>query len=43
MPAGVKAAIREAIRIHGEKTEEEAKDYVAGMEKEGRLIEDCWS
>ncbi len=43
MPAGVRGALREAIRVHGDKTEEEAKDILGAMEKEGRLIEDCWS
>ncbi|KAH8093162.1 riboflavin synthase domain-like protein [Cristinia sonorae] len=43
MPAGVRAAVREAIVKHGGKTEEEAVEYVAAMEREGRLIEDCWS
>ncbi|KAI0070674.1 riboflavin synthase domain-like protein [Panus rudis PR-1116 ss-1] len=43
MPTAVKAAIREAVQEHGGQTEEEAKEYVAAMEREGRLIEDCWS
>ncbi|CAL1697805.1 unnamed protein product [Somion occarium] len=43
MPAGVKAAIRDAIREYGGKSEDEAAEYVATMEREGRLIEDCWS
>lgn len=43
MPTGVKNALREAIQTHYDKTEADAKDYVLMMEKEGRLIEDCWS
>ncbi|TCD66631.1 NAPDH-dependent diflavin reductase [Steccherinum ochraceum] len=43
MPAGVRAAVREAVVKYGGKTEEDAADYVAAMEREGRLIEDCWS
>ena len=43
MPAGVRAAIADAVREHGGKTKDEAKEFVAAMEREGRLIEDCWS
>ena len=43
MPAAVRAAIAHAVRTEGGRTEEEAKEYVAGMEREGRLIEECWS
>ncbi|KAI0798150.1 riboflavin synthase domain-like protein [Abortiporus biennis] len=43
MPTAVKAAIRDAVQKYGEKSEEEAKDFIATMEREGRLIEDCWS
>ena len=43
MPAGVRTAIRAAVVTYGGKTEEEAIEYVADMEREGRLIEDCWS
>jgi sulfite reductase alpha subunit-like flavoprotein len=43
MPAGVKQAIREAAQKYGGKTEDEARDFVIKMEKEGRLIEECWS
>lgn len=43
MPAGVRAAVREAVVKYGGKSEEDAADYVAAMEREGRLIEDCWS
>jgi sulfite reductase alpha subunit-like flavoprotein len=42
MPAGVKQAIREAAQKYGDKTEE-AKDIITTMEKEGRLIEECWN
>jgi sulfite reductase alpha subunit-like flavoprotein len=43
MPAGVKQAIRDVAQKHGGKTEDEAKDFITVMEKEGRLIEECWS
>lgn len=42
MPAGVKQAIREAAETYGGNTQE-ARDLVTKMEKEGRLIEECWS
>jgi sulfite reductase alpha subunit-like flavoprotein len=43
MPAGVKQAIREAAEKYGGKTEDEAKGFVAQLERQGRLIEECWS
>ncbi|PSR76808.1 hypothetical protein PHLCEN_2v8189 [Hermanssonia centrifuga] len=42
MPAGVKLAIQGAAVKFGGKSEGEAKEFVAVMEKEGKLIEDCW-
>lgn len=43
MPAGVKAALRDVLKSAGRKTEVEAEAYVADMERQGRLIEECWS
>ena len=43
MPAAVRVTIAHAVRTEGGRTEEEAKEYVPGMEREGRLIEECWS
>ena len=43
MPAAVKEAIASAAETHGGFSAEEAKKYVHSMEKEGRLIEECWS
>ena len=43
MPAAVRAAIEHAVQVHGGRTEDEAKEYVAKMEREGRLVEECWS
>ena len=43
MPAAVRAAIAHAVQAEGGRTKEEAKEYVAQMEREGRLIEECWS
>lgn len=42
MPAGVKMAVQEAARVHGKMSEDEAKEFIATLEREGRLIEDCW-
>ncbi|KAJ3540375.1 hypothetical protein NM688_g6234 [Phlebia brevispora] len=42
MPAGVKLAIQEAAVAHGKLSDEDAKEFIATMEREGRLIEDCW-
>ncbi|EGO02944.1 hypothetical protein SERLA73DRAFT_102999 [Serpula lacrymans var. lacrymans S7.3] len=43
MPAAVRAALKEIIKTHGGKTEEATVEILAGMEREGRLIEECWS
>lgn len=43
MPAAVRAAIQQVIVNEGGKTEEEAKEYIVKMEREGRLTEECWS
>ncbi|CCL99816.1 uncharacterized protein FIBRA_01840 [Fibroporia radiculosa] len=43
MPTGVKAAIQYAAQTGGGKSEEEAQEFVALLEREGRLIEECWS
>lgn len=43
MPAAVRAALAYAVESEGGRTEEEAKEYVARMEREGRLVEECWS
>ncbi|KAF8890717.1 riboflavin synthase domain-like protein [Infundibulicybe gibba] len=43
MPEGVKQAIREAAQSHGRMSETEAQEFVAGMVREGRLFEECWS
>lgn len=42
MPAAVRAAVRGALEKYGQMSEEDAKEYVATMEKEGKLVEDCW-
>ncbi|KAA1467026.1 riboflavin synthase domain-like protein [Dentipellis sp. KUC8613] len=43
MPTAVRVAIAGAARKEGGLSEEEAKAYVAKMEREGRLYEECWS
>ena len=43
MPKAVREALACAVKEHGGRTEEEAQEYVAQMEREGRLIEECWS
>jgi len=43
MPAAVRAAIKSAIITGGGKSEDEAAEYLSGLEKSGRLIEESWS
>lgn len=43
MPAGVKAALAKVVEKEGGYSEEDAKKYVEGMVREGRLTEECWS
>ncbi|KAF9219893.1 riboflavin synthase domain-like protein [Gyrodon lividus] len=43
MPAAVRDAVREAVEEFGNRTKEGAINFVSVMEREGRLIEECWS
>jgi hypothetical protein len=43
MPAGVRAALVHMAQEEGKMGEREAHDYIARMEKEERLYEECWS
>jgi sulfite reductase alpha subunit-like flavoprotein len=43
MPAAVKEAIRFAVEKHGATTPDEAREYVSAMERDRRLVEECWS
>ncbi|KAH7924413.1 riboflavin synthase domain-like protein [Leucogyrophana mollusca] len=43
MPAAVRAAVEDAVEKFGGKSRGEAVEYVAAMERGGRLIEECWS
>lgn len=43
MPTGVRAALADIAREEGGMGEEEAHAYIAQIEKEERLFEECWS
>jgi sulfite reductase alpha subunit-like flavoprotein len=43
MPTAVREAVRGAVERFGGRSNAEAVEYVAAMEREGRLIEECWS
>lgn len=43
MPAAVRKSIADAARICGGLGEEEAREYVERIGREGRLWEECWS
>ena len=43
MPAGVRAALVDIAQQEGEMGEDDARAYVARMEREDRLFEECWS
>lgn len=43
MPLAVKEAIAFAVQTHGGFSVADANNFVRSMEKEGRLIEECWN
>jgi sulfite reductase alpha subunit-like flavoprotein len=43
MPADVRAALVDIAQEEGGMGEEDARAYIARMEKEERLFEECWS
>ena len=43
MPAAVREAVRDEVMQEAAKTDEEANEFVARLEREGRLVEECWS
>jgi sulfite reductase alpha subunit-like flavoprotein len=43
MPAGVKDTLAWVVRQYAGQDEDEAKDYVKRLEREGRIVEECWS
>ncbi|EPQ55673.1 riboflavin synthase domain-like protein [Gloeophyllum trabeum ATCC 11539] len=42
MPAAVRAALRSIAQTEGGLGEAEAREYVEGLERAGRLVEECW-
>ena len=42
MPTAVKAAVQFALQKYGQMSEQEAEEFIAVMEREGKLVEDCW-
>jgi len=43
MPLGVKDAIKNAAIKEGGMSDEDASKWIAKLEWEGRLVEECWS
>ncbi|KAJ8586719.1 hypothetical protein M405DRAFT_822891 [Rhizopogon salebrosus TDB-379] len=43
IPAAVREAVRCAVETMGGRSKAEAAEYVAAMERDRRLIEECWS
>ncbi|KAJ3727635.1 riboflavin synthase domain-like protein [Lentinula raphanica] len=43
MPAGVKASLKHAVMTHGSRSEQEASRFILDLERDIRLIEECWS
>jgi Sulfite reductase, alpha subunit (flavoprotein) len=43
MPAAVKDAIKFAVEKCGGQNSQAATEFVDAMERDGRLIEECWS
>ncbi|KAF9231055.1 hypothetical protein BU15DRAFT_90988 [Melanogaster broomeanus] len=43
MPAAVREAVRDAVEEFGNMAKQDAINFVSLMEREGRLIEECWS
>ncbi|OJA09712.1 hypothetical protein AZE42_09440, partial [Rhizopogon vesiculosus] len=43
MPAAVREAVRGAVETMGWMSKSEAVEYIAAMERDRRLIEECWS
>ncbi|KIJ64288.1 hypothetical protein HYDPIDRAFT_133001 [Hydnomerulius pinastri MD-312] len=43
MPVAVREAVTEAVEGFGQRSREDAINYVSVMERDGRLIEECWS
>lgn len=43
MPAAIRATLKEIAIKEGGIAEDEAREWVAGLERCGRLVEECWS
>lgn len=43
MPAAVREAVKEAAEEFGNMSTKDAASLVSMMEREGRVIEECWS
>lgn len=43
MPLAVNAALKATVCHDGQKTEEQAEELLVRMERDGRLLEECWS
>ena len=43
MPAAVHEVVKEAVAEFGDMSTKDATSYVSTMEREGRIIEECWS
>lgn len=43
MPSAVREAVREAVEEFGGMSAKHAAAFVSVMEREGRIIEECWS
>lgn len=43
MPAAVREVVREAVGELGGMSTKDAAAFVSVMEREGRIIEECWS
>jgi sulfite reductase alpha subunit-like flavoprotein len=43
MPADVRKSIMNVIRIHGNKTEDEARSTLQLMERNGKYVVEAWS
>jgi sulfite reductase alpha subunit-like flavoprotein len=43
MPRDVRKSLKEAIKAHGLKTEEEANAILLSMERKGKYVVEAWS
>ncbi|KDQ52353.1 hypothetical protein JAAARDRAFT_184230 [Jaapia argillacea MUCL 33604] len=43
MPAAIRAAVRSIAQVEGGMSGDDVKEFVENLEREGRLVEECWS